>query len=105
MKSTTRSNRMARRQAMPDGHAPLALHSVPMHQPFSVLEVVYPEGDGEWAQRLEELGFLPGERVMVIGAGWPGSRPLAVRVGLSTFALRLEEAACVRLVPVEAGHE
>ena len=91
--------------ATADSHGPLALHRAPLHQPFSVLEVVYPEGDADWAQRLEELGFLPGERVTVIGAGWPGARPLAVRVGLSTYALRLEEAACVRLVPVKASDE
>lgn len=53
----------------------------------------------DWPQRLEELGFLPGERVMVIARGKPGNDPLAVRVGHSTFALRRAEAACVQVRP------
>lgn len=50
--------------------------------------------------RLAEIGFLPGERVMVMARGRPGDDPLVVRVGLSTFALRRAEAACVHVDPV-----
>jgi ferrous iron transport protein A len=49
----------------------------------------------DWPQRLEELGFLPGEPVMVMARAQPGGDPLAVRVGHSMFALRRAEAACV----------
>jgi ferrous iron transport protein A len=47
------------------------------------------------AQRLLELGFIPGEPVEVVGSIWPGSDPMAVRVGRSLFALRRREAAAV----------
>jgi len=47
--------------------------------------------------RLMEIGFLPGEPVRVIGRGFPGGDPLAVRVGQATFALRRHEAALVQV--------
>jgi len=51
----------------------------------------------EWAERLAELGFLAGERVMVTARGPFGGDPLAVQIGLSNFALRRAEAACVQV--------
>jgi ferrous iron transport protein A len=60
-------------------------------------------GGGEmWPQQLADLGFTPGERVTVLRRGWPGGDPVAVRVGVSTFALRRAEAACVRVEALEA---
>ncbi|MCU0977101.1 MAG: ferrous iron transport protein A [Steroidobacteraceae bacterium] len=47
------------------------------------------------AQRLLELGFIPGEPVEVVGSIWPGADPIAVRLGRSLFALRRREAAAV----------
>ncbi|MDP2870610.1 FeoA family protein [Methyloversatilis sp.] len=47
--------------------------------------------------RLRELGFMEGEAVCVLRRGQPGGEPLAVRIGVSTFALRRIEAACVRV--------
>jgi ferrous iron transport protein A len=44
--------------------------------------------------RLRELGFLEGEEVRVLATGLSGG-PLAVRVGETTFALRIREAECV----------
>lgn len=52
-----------------------------------------------WTERLEELGFLPGEAVTVLARGQPGGDPLSIRVGHSTFALRRAEAACVQVRP------
>ena len=49
----------------------------------------------EWGQWLEDIGFIPGEQVTVLARGRPGGDPLVVRVGLSTFALRRAEAACI----------
>lgn len=46
-------------------------------------------------RRLSELGFLPGERVQVTARGPLGGSPIAVRIGTSTFALRLAEARSV----------
>ncbi|HUX73002.1 MAG TPA: FeoA family protein [Steroidobacteraceae bacterium] len=51
------------------------------------------------AQRLAELGFLPGESVRVVARGFLAREPVAVRVGTGTFALRRFEAACVRVCP------
>jgi ferrous iron transport protein A len=56
----------------------------------------------ELSKRLLELGFLPGERVRVLGRGWFAREPLAVRIGTGTFALRLFEAACVQVCPEPA---
>ena len=51
----------------------------------------------ELARRLAELGFLPGERLRIVARGLMGREPLAVRIGTGTFALRLFEAACIRV--------
>ncbi len=53
----------------------------------------------ELARRLAELGFLPGEQVRVVARGFLAREPIAVRVGTGTFALRLFEAACIRVCP------
>lgn len=53
----------------------------------------------ELAQRLAELGFLPGELVRIVARGFLAREPIAVRVGTGTFALRLFEAACIRVRP------
>jgi ferrous iron transport protein A len=53
----------------------------------------------EVCRRLEELGFLPGERLRIVARGFLGREPLAVRIGTGTFALRLFEAACIRVCP------
>jgi ferrous iron transport protein A len=53
----------------------------------------------ELGRRLAELGFLPGERLRIVARGFLGREPLAVRIGTGTFALRLFEAACVRVCP------
>lgn len=49
------------------------------------------------AQRLLELGFVPGEKLTVVGRIWPGGDPLAVQLGRSRFALRRREAEAVRV--------
>ena len=53
----------------------------------------------EIGQRLAELGFLPGEAVRVVARGMLARAPIAVRIGTGTFALRLFEAACIRVRP------
>jgi ferrous iron transport protein A len=66
---------------------------------------VSPGCDGapkELSKRLAELGFLPGERVRIVGRGFFSREPLAVRIGTGTFALRLFEAACVQVCPEPA---
>jgi len=53
----------------------------------------------ELGRRLAELGFLPGEAVRIVARGLMARAPIAVRIGTSTFALRLFEAACIRVCP------
>ena len=59
------------------------------------------------ALRLIEIGFVQGAQLRVIAFGQPGDDPIGVRVGgrggVSTFALRRQEASCVWVWPdVEA---
>jgi len=84
---------------MNDDQRSLCLDRVEAGMPYAVLQVRYPDAAADWPQRLEELGFLPGERVMVMARAAPGGDPLAVRVGHSTYALRRQEAACVQVKP------
>jgi ferrous iron transport protein A len=53
----------------------------------------------EVGRRLAELGFLPGEAVRVVARGMLARAPIAVRIGTGTFALRLFEAAYIRVRP------
>ena len=62
-----------------------------------VASIAAPAGAPEWARWLEEIGFIPGEHVVLMGRAALGGDPLVVRVGQSTFALRSAEAACVQL--------
>lgn len=64
---------------------------------FSVRRVEARPEAPEWARWLEEIGFIVGERVMLMARGLPGGDPLVVRVGQSTFALRRAEAACIHV--------
>ena len=68
---------------------------------LTVQQVQAPHAAPEWARRLEEIGFIAGERVMLMARGLPGGDPLVVRIGQSTFALRRAEAACVRVAPLD----
>jgi len=75
----------------------LTLDQARVGQPYHVRAVTTPAHAGDWAQTLEEIGFVAGEPVMLMTRGVPGGDPLAVRVGGSTFALRRAEAACVHI--------
>ncbi len=58
------------------------------------------------ALRLIEIGFVQGERLRIVAFGQPGDDPIGVRVGgrggISTFALRRQEASCVWVWPDRA---
>jgi ferrous iron transport protein A len=56
----------------------------------------------ELGRRLAELGFLPGEAVRIVARGLMARAPIAVRIGTGTFALRLFEAACIRVCPEQS---
>ena len=82
---------------MTDRHPSPTLADAPMGQPHVVTAVASPREAPEWAQWLEEIGFIPGERVTLMARGMLGGDPLVVRIGSSTFALRKAEAACVHV--------
>lgn len=52
------------------------------------------------AQRLAELGFVPGEQVRLITVGPFGADPILVQVGFTRFALRRAEADRVQVEPL-----
>jgi ferrous iron transport protein A len=74
---------------------PASLAQAAIGDALFVRTVSAPRHAPEWADWLEEIGFLAGEPVCVMAKGVPGSDPLVVRVGQSTFALRRAEAECV----------
>ncbi len=75
----------------------LTLDRLADFQACTVTGVAPPANAPEWHDWLEEIGFIPGERAMVMARALPGGDPLVVRIGASTFALRRVEAACVRV--------
>jgi ferrous iron transport protein A len=81
----------------------VGLHQVPIGYPMTVRSVVESSEAPEWAGWLREIGFYPGERVVLMNRGFLGGDPLMVRIGMSTFALRAAEAACVRVVATQPG--
>lgn len=79
----------------------LGLEDLPLHTDARIVAVEPRKGreTADLAERLAEIGFLPGERVRLLARALFGE-PLAVRVGSDTFALRRAEAACVRVVVI-----
>ncbi|HMD72567.1 MAG TPA: FeoA family protein [Steroidobacteraceae bacterium] len=79
----------------------VGLADLPPGMPARVVSVAAVDADTppELARRLSELGFLPGELVHIVRRGLFAREPIAVRVGTGTFALRLFEAACIRVCP------
>jgi ferrous iron transport protein A len=69
-------------------------------QPCEVLTIHTPEGSPDWARWLSEIGFIPGESATVRARSPWGDGALVVRIGMSNFALRREEAACVAIKPL-----
>jgi ferrous iron transport protein A len=89
--------------ATPHSPPTASLAQAPLGQLYAVLEVSADPQVPERARQLEEIGFFPGEQVMVMTRGFPGGDPLVVRIGMSTFALRGAEAACIQIEPLAAG--
>jgi ferrous iron transport protein A len=83
----------------------MALTDLPSGTPARVVAVSMADSraPAEMGRRLSELGFLPGEQVRIVARGLFSKSPLAVRVGTSTFALRLFEAACIRVRPEQSA--
>jgi ferrous iron transport protein A len=87
-------------QAHP-GSADISLNDLGLGMPARVVSIAAADASTpvELGRRLAELGFLPGEAVRVVARGLMARAPIAVRIGTGTFALRLFEAACIRVCP------
>lgn len=82
--------------------AQVSLVDIAIGEPCIVRQLTAPAGMPEWSSQLEDIGFIVGEPVTLMARGAFGGDPLVIRIGLSTFALRKAEAACV-LVDVLAA--
>lgn len=76
----------------------MSLLDLAFNQEASVSEVEDVHPNDRVAQRLRELGFVPGELVRVVAKGPIRADPLLVQVGFTRFALRRAEAARVRVL-------
>jgi ferrous iron transport protein A len=56
-------------------------------------------GDDKLIAKLREIGFAEGDEVELLGRGWLGGAPLSIRLNRTMIALRLGEAALVRVEP------
>ncbi len=76
------------------------LSEVTLNTLHRVVEVIAPPSSPEWTSLLQEIGFLPGEQVAVSAVGMFGGDPLVVKIGVSSFAIRLAEARCITVTPI-----
>jgi ferrous iron transport protein A len=51
----------------------------------------------EIEHQLADIGFIPGEKVTVLRKNLFGGDPMMIRIGLSTFALRKQEAELIEV--------
>jgi len=77
--------------------ATLTLDKISSGIAYAVSAIRPPANARQWGQWLEDIGFIEGEQVMLVARAPLGGDPVVVRVGQSTFALRLAEAACIEL--------
>lgn len=83
-----------------EAQAGIKLADLATGAPARVVSVLAANGAAsDMGRRLAELGFLPGEAVRIVARGLVAREPIAVRIGTGTFALRLFEAACIRVCP------
>ena len=73
------------------------LDQIPNGCLLRVKQVHHQQECPDLAKQLEEIGFIPGECVQVMRRSLIGGDPLVVRIGLSTFALRKNEAAIIEV--------
>lgn len=69
---------------------------------YLVQRVHAPAHASEWKPWLEDLGFVSGERVRVTRKSAIGGDPIVARVGVSTYALKRAEAACIAIAKIVA---
>ncbi len=80
---------------------PVRLSDLPRYTTATVQRVEAAYTNDAIAQRLADLGFVPGESVRLTATGPVGHDPLLVQIGFTRFALRRSEADRV-LVEINA---
>jgi len=70
----------------------MRLSNLPKGTPAVVEHVQDTHASDAIAQRLRDLGFVPGEPVRVVTCGPWGADPILVQIGSTRFALRRAEA-------------
>ena len=60
----------------------MTLDKLAKHKPQRISKILRSAEAPDLARQLEEIGFLPGERVMVMARAAPGGEPQVVRVGM-----------------------
>lgn len=80
---------------------PVRLSDLPRYTTATVQHVEAAYTNDAIAQRLADLGFVPGESVRLTATGPVGDDPLLVQIGFTRFALRRSEADRV-LVEINA---
>lgn len=71
----------------------MTLNELPLLRPAQVAAVSDVHDGDPVSRRLRELGFVPGEPVLVVARGLFGIGPLLVQIGSTRFALRKGEAS------------
>ena len=85
--------RLSLRSASVAGRKPTSLDDLAVGESGVLSSIDLPEGD---ANRLMELGFLPGARIMAARSA-PGGDPRVFRVDGTEFALRRDTARKLRV--------
>ncbi|WP_175981896.1 FeoA family protein [Burkholderia sp. BCC1630] len=75
----------------------MRLSNLTKYTPALVDHVDDVQPDDPIAQRLRDLGFVPGEPVRVVARGPWGADPILIQIGSTRFALRRAEAERVRI--------
>lgn len=57
----------------------------------------FSDDNGKLVAKLREIGFAEGDEVELLGKGWLGGAPLSIRLNRTVIALRVREAALVRV--------
>ncbi|KUY52797.1 MULTISPECIES: FeoA family protein [unclassified Burkholderia] len=75
----------------------MRLSNLTKYTPALVDHVDDVQPDDPIAQRLRDLGFVPGEPVRVVARGPWGADPILIQIGSTRFALRRAEAERVSI--------
>jgi len=70
-------------------------------RPGERARIVEVSAPAELEAKLREVGFCEGDIVELMACGPLGGQPLAIRLNRRVIAVRLEEAACIKVVIID----